>query len=68
MGEIAGKAAIELSWHGGAGIDQHRMAAPAGAGQEQRRPQRIAVGRRHDDVVDKDIAECSLAHLNPRNF
>jgi len=28
----------------------------------------MAVGRRHDDVVDKDIVECSFAHLNPRNF
>jgi hypothetical protein len=68
MGEVGGKAAIELSRHGGGRIDQHGMAAFAGAGQKQRGPQRIAVGRWHDDVVGKDIVKPSVRHRNPRNF
>ena len=59
--EIARKAAIDLARDGRARIDQDGM-APRASRQEERRPQRIPIGRWDCDVVGENVVRRSFAH------
>ena len=61
LGEIAGKAPVELAGDGGRRIDQDGVALGP-AGQKQRRGKRISVGRGHRDVVDENVVQPRVGH------
>ena len=61
LGEIAGKAAVDLARHGGRRIDQDGMALGP-AREKQRRPQQISIGGRQGDVIDENVVQRSLGH------
>ena len=68
LGEIAGKAAVELAGDRGRRVDQDGMALGP-AGQKQRRRKRVSIRRGHRDIVDKNVVQPRPGHrCSPASF